>query len=306
VFSDAGAIDPRLALKRTASPEEEARVRAVLASYEFIERKRKRRRQRVDAGDADSSSTGRASSTSGPLAALARATAPSLGDEQLVLQPRFCRKSGTFKPDRAHYCETCGRCSLRLDHHCVAVNNCIGYGNYHWFLMLLLSAVSLCAYVVRSLDSAFAPLALAQESHLSASARAARAAAAASSPLARIARIFDSVVAADDAYVLVVFALALVFGVVFGLFLAFHVYLVATGHTTLEFTEKRGYRDPVTGLPWLSPYAHPRNPLANALAMLRGDGSQARLAKDGTTTLLAGHVFTNHEREKADSKAKRV
>lgn len=31
---------------------------------------------------------------------------------------RFCRKCRILKPDRAHHCSNCGRCVLKMDHHC--------------------------------------------------------------------------------------------------------------------------------------------------------------------------------------------
>lgn len=32
---------------------------------------------------------------------------------------RFCAKCSAYKPPRAHHCRRCGRCVLRMDHHCV-------------------------------------------------------------------------------------------------------------------------------------------------------------------------------------------
>jgi ribosomal protein L40E len=31
---------------------------------------------------------------------------------------RFCQKCQCYKPPRAHHCRVCGRCVLRMDHHC--------------------------------------------------------------------------------------------------------------------------------------------------------------------------------------------
>ena len=35
-----------------------------------------------------------------------------------VLGVRFCDKCKAIKPDRAHHCSVCGRCVLKMDHHC--------------------------------------------------------------------------------------------------------------------------------------------------------------------------------------------
>lgn len=31
---------------------------------------------------------------------------------------KFCKRCKTFKPSRAHHCSMCGRCIIKMDHHC--------------------------------------------------------------------------------------------------------------------------------------------------------------------------------------------
>ena len=31
---------------------------------------------------------------------------------------KYCRKCKAFKPPRAHHCSICGRCIVKMDHHC--------------------------------------------------------------------------------------------------------------------------------------------------------------------------------------------
>ncbi|KAG2723372.1 hypothetical protein I3760_02G167800 [Carya illinoinensis] len=50
---------------------------------------------------------------------------------------RFCRKCNQSKPSRCHHCSVCGRCVLKMDHHCVWVVNCVGALNYKYFLLFL-------------------------------------------------------------------------------------------------------------------------------------------------------------------------
>ncbi|XP_074263192.1 putative protein S-acyltransferase 14 [Silene latifolia] len=53
------------------------------------------------------------------------------------LKVRFCRKCNQLKPSRCHHCSVCGRCVLKMDHHCVWVVNCVGALNYKHFLLFL-------------------------------------------------------------------------------------------------------------------------------------------------------------------------
>ncbi|GAA0138351.1 protein modifying enzyme [Lithospermum erythrorhizon] len=53
------------------------------------------------------------------------------------LRVRFCRKCNQLKPPRCHHCSVCGRCVLKMDHHCVWVVNCVGALNYKYFLLFL-------------------------------------------------------------------------------------------------------------------------------------------------------------------------
>ncbi|URE07829.1 hypothetical protein MUK42_20576 [Musa troglodytarum] len=50
---------------------------------------------------------------------------------------RYCRKCNQLKPPRCHHCSVCGRCVLKMDHHCIWVVNCVGALNYKFFLLFL-------------------------------------------------------------------------------------------------------------------------------------------------------------------------
>ncbi|VFQ70018.1 unnamed protein product [Cuscuta campestris] len=68
-------------------------------------------------------------------------TATDLGNSHADDPPhpsvRFCRKCNQTKPPRCHHCSVCGRCVLKMDHHCVWVVNCVGALNYKYFLLFL-------------------------------------------------------------------------------------------------------------------------------------------------------------------------
>lgn len=46
-----------------------------------------------------------------------------------------CTKCKCVKPPKSHHCSTCGRCVLKMDHHCPWMNNCIGLRNQKAFLL---------------------------------------------------------------------------------------------------------------------------------------------------------------------------
>lgn len=51
---------------------------------------------------------------------------------------RYCQKCQVHKPPRAHHCSVCNRCVLRMDHHCPWTGKCVGHGNYRSFFLLLI------------------------------------------------------------------------------------------------------------------------------------------------------------------------
>lgn len=53
------------------------------------------------------------------------------------VQLRRCDKCSAFKPPRAHHCRVCKRCVLRMDHHCLWINNCVGHRNYKAYVILV-------------------------------------------------------------------------------------------------------------------------------------------------------------------------
>jgi hypothetical protein len=74
------------------------------------------------------------------------------GSSSLSLSPHdnsgkpysFCKHCKIFRPSRAHHCRVCGFCVMDFDHHCDAVDNCVGGHNYKFFLLLLSYAVAAC------------------------------------------------------------------------------------------------------------------------------------------------------------------
>ncbi|CAI9773006.1 unnamed protein product [Fraxinus pennsylvanica] len=57
-----------------------------------------------------------------------------------------CDKCSTHRPPRAHHCRVCRRCVLKMDHHCIWINNCVGHRNYKSFLVLIFYATVASTY----------------------------------------------------------------------------------------------------------------------------------------------------------------
>ncbi|XP_031257374.1 probable protein S-acyltransferase 15 [Pistacia vera] len=71
---------------------------------------------------------------------LARKLGRAIDIHSNSVQVRQCDKCSAHKPPRAHHCKVCRRCVLRMDHHCLWINNCVGYQNYKAFLVLVFYA----------------------------------------------------------------------------------------------------------------------------------------------------------------------
>ncbi|XP_072399728.1 palmitoyltransferase ZDHHC6 [Diabrotica undecimpunctata] len=57
---------------------------------------------------------------------------------------QFCLECQGYKAPRSHHCRKCGRCVLKMDHHCPWINNCVGWGNHAHFIFFLTFATAGC------------------------------------------------------------------------------------------------------------------------------------------------------------------
>ncbi|KXN73135.1 zf-DHHC-domain-containing protein [Conidiobolus coronatus NRRL 28638] len=60
---------------------------------------------------------------------------------------RYCKTCHFDKPDRSHHCSICGKCVLKMDHHCPWLNNCVGHHNYKYFLLFIFYTTLYTLYV---------------------------------------------------------------------------------------------------------------------------------------------------------------
>ncbi len=67
--------------------------------------------------------------------------------DRVLYQPdKMCRTCHFLKPARSKHCSICRACVAKNDHHCVWINNCLGRGNYGYFVALLLALSILLTY----------------------------------------------------------------------------------------------------------------------------------------------------------------
>jgi hypothetical protein len=58
-----------------------------------------------------------------------------------------CNKCNKKKPLRAHHCQTCGLCVMKMDHHCPWINNCVGQNNQRYFVLFLTHTLIGCVFI---------------------------------------------------------------------------------------------------------------------------------------------------------------
>lgn len=127
---------------------------------------------------------------------------------------RTCRTCQAGKPPRAHHCSMCKRCVLKMDHHCPWVGNCVGFANYKFFVLFLFWSSVLGLY----------------------------------SALTMLPSMFAFSLHVSPLPIMIVFFIALVFGLALGAFFWQHVVLMTKNQTTIESMGNDGLSP--QGTPW--------------------------------------------------------
>ncbi|XP_047131522.1 palmitoyltransferase ZDHHC6 isoform X1 [Hydra vulgaris] len=70
---------------------------------------------------------------------------PNVDSDIQFLQ--FCDVCRGYKAPRVHHCKTCSRCSMKMDHHCPWINNCVGHYNHKAFTLFLIFVILSCLHV---------------------------------------------------------------------------------------------------------------------------------------------------------------
>lgn len=122
---------------------------------------------------------------------------------------RFCQHCRCFKPLRTHHCQQCMRCIRKMDHHCQWLLNCVGFRNYKFFMNMLFYGDLVLFFIIITFTKCVFDVAL--------------------NPLIDGFFIYTLLLA----YVLSVVLFGLLFGFTF-----FHLWLIFTAKTSLEYCEK--------------------------------------------------------------------
>lgn len=134
-----------------------------------------------------------------------------MAEETQTAPPKQCRHCNRLKPPRAHHCSVCRRCVLKMDHHCPWINNCVGYGNYRHFVLFLGFLASSCIFVITTFFPIFYDAIFMRRRRIPGLDRSAR----------------QSIMTSFMIACSILVALSILGG--------FHVYLVLTNQTTIEF-----------------------------------------------------------------------
>lgn len=124
---------------------------------------------------------------------------------------KWCKTCNQPKPARCHHCHICKKCVLAMDHHCPWMANCVGFYNYRYFFLFLFYMFVGCVYA--SLIS-LEPFML---------------------TFKRRSRGGGGLAHGERSTVVFTFVISISVGIAVGILLAWHVYLVLSAQTTIEF-----------------------------------------------------------------------
>ncbi|KAI3636895.1 hypothetical protein MIR68_005162 [Amoeboaphelidium protococcarum] len=146
-----------------------------------------------------------------------------------------CRTCHTVKPARSKHCSLCGGCVMVYDHHCVWLNQCVGYFNRRWFLYFLSSLLAICLYGVYLMSSIiYNMLYISYEGEgTGLISRRYWDDASASQQVVGIS-IGLLIVLSQHVFLVALDLFVAIVSVIVALFLLFHLYLIARGTTTNE------------------------------------------------------------------------
>ncbi|CAG9322191.1 unnamed protein product [Blepharisma stoltei] len=128
---------------------------------------------------------------------------------------RICVHCNLKKPDRCHHCKQCGKCCLKMDHHCNWIANCVGYYNYKYFYLTIFYGASAMAIFIATFWESV------------------------------VVALYDKETSNSMSFIIVLtYSLMTMLGVTIIAFCIFHTWMIANNYTSIEFCEKRRFKVP--------------------------------------------------------------
>lgn len=143
-----------------------------------------------------------------------------------------CRQCRTHRPERSHHCRQCEMCVLMMDHHCLWINNCVGYYNFGYFVRAI-------AYVL--IGAVYGVMTLSPEAYAYCDGK---------SVIFRMVEYPNVVVVA--------FGICVAVTVGFSIMNGWYIYLISKGMTSVEYKISRAWNGATSpyNRGWIANYRH--------------------------------------------------
>lgn len=167
----------------------------------------------------------------------------------------FCSRTKQPKPPRAHYCHVSKGLVFCLDHYCPWMFNSVGYFNYRYFVNFLIFA---CVAMLYGASLTYTPFLLLSTSKYREQLRANKHHLKVSNDPTRLPRMEPFLpYPHEKMYITLTFMLSLAVGLAVAMLCFFHIYLVLSSQTTIEFhgNMTNARRAKKAGKKWKNPYS---------------------------------------------------
>ncbi|OZJ04396.1 hypothetical protein BZG36_02417 [Bifiguratus adelaidae] len=120
-------------------------------------------KSRIDAQQLPLNTSDISDRTVTPTSSIENTPSNSLDDPFVLMcqpngHPRYCPTCEVIKPDRCHHCRECGRCVLKMDHHCPWISGCVGHHNYKFFYLFIFSTVIHAVFILIATLASVVPI----------------------------------------------------------------------------------------------------------------------------------------------------
>eukprot|EP00041_Stephanoeca_diplocostata_P018171 m.378916 g.378916 ORF g.378916 m.378916 type:complete len:323 (-) comp20941_c1_seq3:1098-2066(-) len=170
---------------------------------------------------------------------------PETYERGVELNYKHCTRCKNLKPERAHHCIICKTCVLNMDHHCPWLNTCVGHFNHRHFFLFMWYIWLGCVYVASVSHGPFMA-----RKNIRAQLRRENRMGEYKMELARQG------IPEQSSQLSFCFVLTCAVTFALGILIIWHIYLISTSQTTIEFysnaLKRRRARE--HGETWKNPY----------------------------------------------------